>query len=108
MRKHSRYLIDFNVAGMRYWDGALVLTAIKPGDTLKLVAEHGNSYDPDAVALYYKDKKIGYIPQEYNSLPAQLLRFGDTHVIECRVLKVDPTADPWKQIRAGIYMIDKS
>ncbi len=108
MNTHSRYLADFNVAGMRYWDGALVLSRLEPGKKLQLIAEPQNQYDPNAVAIYFNDSKIGYIPQEFNFFPAQLLRFGHQKVLECRVLKVNKSADPWKQLRVGLYVTDHS
>ncbi len=108
MNTYSRYLADFNVAGMRYWDGALVLSKLEPGEKLQLILEPHNSHDSDAVAIYFNNKKIGYIPQELNFFPAQLLRFGHQNVLECRILKVDKNADPWKQLRVGLYVTDHS
>mgnify|MGYP003099334285 CR=1 FL=1 len=105
---YSHHITDFNVAGMRYWDGALVLDELKVGINLTMIVEENNPNDPDAVALYWKDAKIGYIPQDSNWLPALLLRFGHNDVLECRILKVDKEADAWKQLRVGIYVTDKS
>lgn len=104
----SRHIADFNVAGMRYWDGALVLDELKVGANLTMVVENDNPHDPDAVALYWGNAKLGYIPQESNWFPAQLLRFGHNDVLECRILKVDKEADTWKQVRVGIYVTDKT
>lgn len=59
---YSHHITDFNVAGMRYWDGALVLDELKVGINLTMIVEENNPNDPDAVALYWKDAKIGYIP----------------------------------------------
>lgn len=108
MNKQSKYLADFTIAGMRYWDGSLVVCQLKPGQKLDLVAEPDNAYDPDAVAIYYKEHKLGFVPREFNGLPAQLLRFGHKKVLECRTLKVDERAEPWDQIRVGLYFTDKS
>ena len=79
MSSSSRYVADFNVAGMRYWDGA----------------------------IYRKDVKLGYIPRDQNDLAAQLLRFGHDGVLECRILKVDKKAETWNQVRVGLYMTGK-
>ena len=89
MSSSSRYVADFNVAGMRYWDGAKVISKLKSGKRLRLVAEPHNPADPNAVAIYRKDAKLGYIPRDQNDLAAQLLRFGHGDVLECRILKVD-------------------
>lgn len=52
MSIYSRHITDFNVAGMRYWDGALVLDELKVGANLTMIVEENNPHDPDAVALY--------------------------------------------------------
>ena len=96
MSSSSRYVADFNVAGMRYWDGAKVISKLKPGKKLRLVAEPHNPADPNAVAIYRKDVKLGYIPRDQND------------VLECRILKVDKKAETWNQARVGLYMTDKA
>ena len=97
MGSSSRYVADFNVAGMRYWDGAKAISKLKPGKRLRLVAEPHNPADPNAVAIYRKDVKLGYIPRDQNDLA----------VLECRILKVDKKAETWNQVRVGLYMTDK-
>lgn len=108
MNKSSRYITDFDIAGMRYWDGATVLSKLKPGKKLSLVAEPHNPADPDAVAIYRKDVKLGYVPHDQNFLIAQLLRFGHNDVVECRILKVNAKEETWKQVRVGLYVVDKT
>ena len=107
MGTRSRYMDDFPIAGMRYWDAALALRDLGPGDNLSLVAEPDNPHDPDAVAICWEGSKLGYIPRESNALPAQLLAFGHGDVIECRILKVDPQAETCRQIHVGLYMTKK-
>ena len=103
MSSSSRYVADFNVAGMRYWDGAKVISKLKPGKRLRLVAEPHNPADPNAVAIYRKDVKLGYIPRDQNDLAAQLLRFGHDDVLECRILKVDKKAETWNQVCRALH-----
>lgn len=104
----SKHLADFNIAGVRYWDAALVLSELKPGLSLKLVLESDNPADPNAVALFWNETKLGYVPRACNTLFAQLLRFGHADVLDCRVLRVDPTQETYEQIHVGIYITDKS
>lgn len=106
MATYSRLFADFKVAGMRYYDGALVLGDMEPGDTLDLVPEFDNHYDDNAIALHYHGLMIGYVPRTLNSVPAQLLRFGHDDVFECRVLAVDKDAETFEQIHAGIFVTD--
>lgn len=107
MNERSRLLTNFDIAGMRYWDGATVLDKLKPGKKLRLVAEPDCPYDPDAVAIYRKDTKLGYVPRDENDLVSQLLFFGHEDVVECRILKVDPYAETYEQVNVGIYITDK-
>lgn len=106
MESESRYIDDFYAAGMRCWDGSMVLDRLKPGRKLVLAAEPSNRYDPDAVALWRKGVKLGYIPCDRNRLAAQLLRFGHEEVLECRVLAPAPEADAQRQVHVGLYIRD--
>ncbi|MDD6730760.1 MAG: HIRAN domain-containing protein [Eggerthellaceae bacterium] len=106
MATYSRLYADFKVAGMRYYDGLLVLGEMKPGDEIALVPEFDNHYDDNAIALYYHDRMIGYVPRAVNAIPAQLLRFGHSDVFECRVLAVDTDADTYDQLHVGLYVTD--
>lgn len=106
MSTASRYMDDFYVAGMRYWDGATVLGKLSAGKKLKLKPEFDNKYDPNAIAIYYKKTKLGYVPRDKNYLAAQLLRFGHKDVLECRILQVNKKAEPYKQVSVGLYIAD--
>lgn len=106
MYEPSRHVSTFHIAGFQYHDGALVLDRLKPGMRLKLVPEPDNPYDPDAVALRFKKVMLGYVPRTENGVIAQLMRFGHKGVFEARVLQVEPNADPWHQVRVGIFVRD--
>lgn len=106
MYERTRQMDSFHIHGFQYWDGALALASLKAGEDLELRAEADNPHDADAVALYYQGAKLGYVPACRNALLAQLLHFGHEGVVEARVLQVDPQADPWEQVRVGIYMTD--
>lgn len=108
MYTRSKHIADFNIAGVRYWDGALVVGSLKPGKRLHLEAEPDNPHDEDAVAIYCKEAKLGYVPRDQNRLISQLLYFGHGEAVECRVLKVDKRSEPWEQIRVGLYMVDRA
>lgn len=105
-KNRSRLYASFNIAGFQYWDGALALEKLHAGKKLKLVPEPENPYDPNAVALYCKGFKLGFVPREQNAELAQLLYFGHNHVFEARVQQVAPDCKPWEQVRVGIYVVD--
>ena len=106
MYESSKIMQSFFIAGFQYHDGALALKKLKPGKKLELIAELDNPHDPDAVAIYRKGVHLGYVPGDSNATIAQLLRFGHANVLECRIMQVDKKADPWKQVRVGIYVTD--
>ena len=106
MYEPSRHVATFHIAGFQHYDGALVLGKLKPGKKLKMVSERDNPYDPTAVELRYKKVKLGYVPRDHNEELARLAFFGHKGIYEARVLQVDLEADPWRQVRVGIYVTD--
>ena len=106
MYEPSRQVSTFFIAGFKNYDGAGELGKLAPGKKLKLRPEPDNPHDPDAVALYRGKTKLGYVPRGENGLIALLSFYGHADVFECRVLQVDKRADPWKQVRVGVFVCD--
>lgn len=107
MYKPSRLMSTFHIAGFQHYDGAFVLEKLKPGKKLKMVPDPENPYDPSAIELRCKKAKLGYVPRTENEKIACMMFFGHKDVFEARVLQVDPEAEPWHQVRVGIYVVDK-
>lgn len=105
MYQPSRCLSSFYIAGFKYYEGPFVLGKLKPGKKLSLVAEPDNPYDACAMAIYRKDAKLGFIPRDENPIPS-LLAFYGHDILECRVQSVNPDAEPWEQVRVGLYLKD--
>lgn len=106
MYEPSRHLATFYLAGFQYWDGALVLNRLKPGNELTLEPEPDNPHDPEAVAVRFRSTKVGYIPASENSFVSIMSHFGHADAFELRVLQVNRKAEPWKQVRVGLYVRD--
>ena len=106
MYEPSKSFANFNIAGFEHWDGATVLSSLHPGTSLKLVPEPDNPHDSQAIALYFGETKLGYIPRDYNDMPAQLLFFGHSNVFEALVLTVRPDAAPYKQVYVSLRVKD--
>lgn len=51
------------LAGTTYNKFKDIANTIKVGDLMDLVPEPHNEYDSNAVAVYYKGLKIGYVPR---------------------------------------------
>lgn len=106
MYEPSRNLLTFHVAGFQFHDGALVLSEIKVGDVLELVPEPDNPHDPDAVAVKFRGTMLGYVPAESAGPLAVMFHYGHKDAFECRAIQVAPDKDPWKQLRACLYVTD--
>lgn len=106
MYEPSRNIMNFYVAGFQYHEGALVLSQLKPGDELTLEAQPDNPYDSQAIAIKARGEMLGYVPAEMNAMLSVLFHYGHAPIFECRAVQVSPENEPWKQLRAAIYVKD--
>lgn len=56
MEKKKLYYMDCHVAGRMYHDADEVWDKLKIGTKLHLVREADNRYDPEAIAIVYRDE----------------------------------------------------
>jgi hypothetical protein len=91
------------VAGFQYADGMKVIDKMKEGDELDLVREPENVHDENAVAVYWKQNRIGYVPAIDNELPNAFLLQG--LALKSRIDRLNRTAKPWLACEAGIYLL---
>lgn len=86
-----------------------MLGELKVGTKLELERELNNPYDPQAVAIYYGDTKLGYIPASSNKEIGKFLELGHTDLFEARVQAVSPEAThPEKQVRVVVFIKGKN
>jgi hypothetical protein len=105
--EQSRYFADFHLAGFTYHDGLDVIENLKPGAEVELRSEPDNPHDPDAVAIYFDEKRIGYVPRVENSIISKLLYFGHVDIFEARVSTVASDQHPEKQFRVLVQLKDR-
>jgi hypothetical protein len=72
-KSNKAFLAEYFIRGFQYYDGDKVLDELKQGATLQLVREMENEYDNFAVAIYYNQHKLGFVPAEENELLARLI-----------------------------------
>lgn len=106
MYKRSREYMSCNIAGQSHWDIAEVFGELKTGSKLKLKAESDNLYDPNAVAVYYRGVKIGFVPRAQNGTISLLLAYGHKDVFKAYVLAVDPSRDLEHRVTMRINVRD--
>lgn len=102
----SRHIMDFHLAGFANCDGIDVIEELKLGQNVQLVREEGNPHDPDAVAVFYQNTKIGYVLVQYNSLFSTLLYYGHGAILESRIQMVNLETHPERQFRVVVKVSD--
>ena len=99
---NDRHFSTFHIAGFTYYNGVDVFESLKIGKELSLKAEPENPFDPNAVAIYYEQEKLGFIPKDENELIRKFLNLGYTDLFEVKINQVLPEAYPEKQIRVVV------
>ena len=78
---------SFRIAGIAYYEALFVIGKLNIGDKLKLRPEE-NMHDEHAIAVYRKDKKLGYIPRNANYSISVMMRKG-WDIFEAYVQRID-------------------
>jgi len=90
------------IAGFQFHRGDEVWSSLHVGEALSLIRELSNTHDPDAVAVYFGDQQLGYVPRGDNHAIAQMLDRGEE--LEARISKLSTEEDPWDRIRITISL----
>ena len=106
MYERSRHLMDCHIVGFTYYDGLDVIDQLVLGTPVSLVSEPENPYDPDAVAIYFGETKIGYIPKAKNGYISNLIYFGHGNIIDAKINSRDLENNPENQFRIVIKIKD--
>jgi hypothetical protein len=103
----NRHFLTSHIAGFAYYNGIDVIENLKIGTALTLKAEPTNPHDHNAVAIYYADTLLGYIPAGENERISQFLQLGYTDLFEIKINRVSLEAHPEKQIGIVIRIQEK-
>ena len=90
------------LAGFQHHQGSHVWSFLAEGDPLRLVREAANPHDGNAVAVYFKGAKLGYVPGRENAVVAQLLDRG--HRLDARIVRLREDPNPWRRLRFGVEL----
>jgi hypothetical protein len=107
MYERSRHLMDCHIAGFTYYDGLDVIKELEPGTPVDLRSEPENPYDTNAVSIYYKETKLGYVPRNKNAYICDLLYFGHGSIVTAKISHHDPYAGSEHQFRIAVKIKDK-
>ena len=92
------HLTNFHIAGFGYWEGCEAFERLKIGTKLDLVREENNPFDPYAVAIYYGDYKLGFIPRGDNHDISKYMDMGLEDIYDVRITRLTPDAHPEQQV----------
>ncbi|MBR5396331.1 MAG: HIRAN domain-containing protein [Bacteroidales bacterium] len=81
---------------------------LKIGTELELVREADNQFDPYAVAIYYEDYKLGYIPRGSNHDISKYLDMGLEDIYEVRVTRITPDIHPEQQVEVIVNILNQN
>ena len=90
------------VAGFQYHQGEKLWRRLRPGAALELVREPDNPYDPRAVRLDWRGRKLGYVPRRENTAVSQLL--DNSQPLTARVVNLRESDNPWERIEFVVYL----
>jgi hypothetical protein len=99
------FLQNIVVAGTGYCDAIEdVFPQLQTDAVLRLQRDPDNKYDELAVAIYFGDTRIGWVPRKQNEVLARLMDAGKNCCM--RVKKFYTEQDCWKHIEGQIIMIE--
>jgi hypothetical protein len=102
-RDNATLIQDSPVAGFQYYRGNAIWPLLRVGEKLSLVRESFNDHDRDAVAVYFRNDKLGFVPHRENSAIAQMLDRGER--LEAKISRVLNETDPWERVRMSIFLV---
>ncbi|MEI6754326.1 MAG: HIRAN domain-containing protein [Paludibacter sp.] len=104
MKTKNRHYSTFHIAGFSYWEGCMAFNELKIGTELTLMREDDNKFDPYAIAIYYGEYKLGFIPRAENHEISKFLELGYSDLFEVRINKLSPDAHLENQVGVIVYI----
>jgi hypothetical protein len=96
-------VLECIVAGTSFRNLSEVEESLKCEVKIEVRREQGNGYDEFAVALFYEDNKIGYLPRAKNETIARLLDVGKQFYA---VLAAKEKEGNWLRLDIKVYLKD--
>ena len=100
--ENKRHLANFHIAGFGYWDAAEAFEQLKVGTLLELRREPDNRFDAYAVAIYFGEYKLGFIPRTDNREISKYLEMGYGDIYETRIIRLSPQEHPEQQVEVTV------
>ena len=92
------HLMNCHIAGFGFWEGCEAFEHLKIGTKLDLVREADNPFDPYAIAIYFGEFKLGFIPRGSNHDISKYIDMGLEDIYDVRITRVTPDVHPEQQV----------
>jgi hypothetical protein len=102
--KRKIYLEQFFVAGFRHYKGMELMEHMQPNDLLELRREPDNEHDECAIALYWQQEKIGFVPASLNEMLSRLIDAQALPLLGM-ITHLNKQVKPWENVAAAIYFL---
>ncbi len=96
---------EFMLAGYQYHRAEGVWSFLQIGEALHLQREPHNQHDPNAIAVYFKNDMLGYIPSNKNRLLAQVMDHGEK--LEACITQLLSDSKPWRTVKFSVFSGNK-
>lgn len=105
LRQSSRatLLQESPVAGFQHHRGVAIWPFLREGEKLNLVRESINQHDPNAIAVYFRNDKLGYVPMRENATLAQMLDRGEK--LDAQIIRLLDEDNPWRRVRIQVSLL---
>ncbi len=90
------------LAGYQYYRASGIWQFLQLGETLTLRREPANRYDRNAIAVWFKNEHLGYVPRSENRTLAQMMDRGEQ--LEGRIVRLMEDDNPWRRIRFSVFL----
>ena len=90
------------LAGFRYHAAEEVWHELRVGDALRLEREPDNPHDPNAIAVTWRGRKLGYVPRRDNATLAWGLDRGAP--LQARISRLAPHPNPARRIEFEVFV----
>ncbi len=101
----KEHLTHFNIAGFTYYEGVECFNKLEIGTELTLTLEPDNKYDARAVAIHFKEFKLGFVPRSDNRIIFKLLTVGLEDALIARVQAIDKSENPEHQVQVLVHLL---
>lgn len=104
--KRKVYLLQCFVAGFKHYRGMELLNEMEVNDLIELRREPDNVYDDFAIALYWQQEKIGFIPADFNETIARLLD-AEALPLLASITHLKKDVKPWENVVVAVYFLQE-